>query len=357
MSDVRPRFAPSFLETRWPKLGLPRTPLITGPTPLQHHEALGQAAGGELWVKRDDLTNPLYGGNKVRKLERLLGEAKAQGADTLITTGAAGSHHVLATTIFGKKHGFGVHAVLVPQPSSEHVTLDLRAMIASGCEIHPVKIFSAVPAAMAALNASLRLRGKRPYMIGPGGSAGAGLLGYVEAGLELAQQMLDARLPEPDAIVVPLGSGGTLAGLAVGLAAAGVMTKIHAVRVTPKVIISRAVLSAQIRSVIDRLRTADDRFPRVLTPATDLCVIDEGELGDGYGLPTPSGRDAMRLAREHGLTLDATYTAKTFAAVLRMMRTTAMKRVIYIHTLSSSPMEPLLVGASTIPHRLDMLLR
>jgi 1-aminocyclopropane-1-carboxylate deaminase/D-cysteine desulfhydrase-like pyridoxal-dependent ACC family enzyme len=357
MSEARPRFSPSILETRWPKLALARTPLITGPTPLEHHEALGRVAGGDLWIKRDDLTNALYGGNKVRKLERLLGEAKAQGADTLITTGAAGSHHVLATTIFGKKHGFDVHAVLVPQPSSEHVTLDLRAMIASGCEIHPVKIFSAVPAAMAALNASLRLRGKRPYMIGPGGSEGAGLLGYVEAGLELGQQMLEMRMPEPDAIVVPLGSGGTLAGLAVGLAAAGVTTKIHAVRVTPKAIISRAVLSAQIRSVIDRLRAADGSFPRILTPATELCVVDEDELGEGYGIPTPGGRDAMRLAREHGLVLDATYTAKTFSAVLRMMRTTELKRVIYVHTLSSAPIEPLLVGASTIPHRLDMLLR
>ncbi len=351
------RTSPTLLETRWSKLTLPRLPLLDGPTPLERSDGLSAAAGGEVWIKRDDLTHPTYGGNKVRKLERLLGDALASGADTLLTTGAAGSHHVLATTIFGKRHGFDVHAILVPQPASEHVTLDLRAMLGQGAELHPVSYYSAVPAATAALLAKLKLQGRKPYMIPPGGSNGVGVLGYVEAGLELAQQMLELRMGEVDAIVVALGSGGTVAGLAVGLAAAGVTAPIHAVRVTPKGLVGRAFLLAQIRSVVERLRQSDDRFPRIAGLAEGLYTIDDDELGEGYGLQTPRARDAIRLAEGFGLHLDATYTGKTMAALLRGLREGRTKRVIYLHTLSSVPLGPLVAGAPPIPHRLDRLLR
>ncbi len=352
----------TLLESRWPKLALPRVPLLAGPTPLERNDALSRAAGGEVWIKRDDLTHPSYGGNKVRKLERLLGEAIAEGCDTIVTTGAAGSHHVLATTLFGKRLGLAVHGVLVPQPASEHVTLDLRAMLGLGAELHPVSYFSAVPAATAALITKLRLSGKRPYVIPPGGSTGVGALGYVEAGLEIAQQMLETRMPEPDAIVVPLGSGGTVAGLAVGLAAAGCLVPIHAIRVTPRGIVGRALLLAQVRSAIERLRTSDDRFPRIMGVASELYRIDDAELGDGYGLPTPQARAAMRLAEQHGLELDQTYTGKTLAGALRLMRegTTAagkkIQRILYVHTLSSAPLRPLAEKAPSVPHRLDKLL-
>lgn len=365
MADLR-RASPeasktTLLESRWPKLALPRVPLVAPFTPLELHEGLSAAAGGELWIKRDDLTHPIYGGNKVRKLERLLGEAIAQGADTIVTSGAAGSHHVLATALFAKKHNLAVHAILVPQPASEHVTLDLRAMLAQGAELHPVSYLSAVPAATAALLARLRLTGRRPYLVPPGGSNGTGALGYVEAGLELAQQLLERRLPEPEAVVVPLGSGGTLAGLAVGLAAAGCLLPIVGVRVTPRGLVGRAFLLAQIRAVIERLRALDDRFPRVATLASGLYRIEEGELGQGYGLPTPAARDAMRLAEAHGLHLDATYTGKTMATALRLLRgegdpSKKLARVLYVHTLSSAPLRPLVEHAPSIPHRLDKLL-
>jgi cysteine synthase len=239
---------------------------------------------------------------------------------------------------------------------------DLRAMLGLGAEITPVSYFSAVPAATAALITKLRLSGKKPYVIPPGGSNGIGALGYVEAGLEIAQQMLERRLPEPDAIVVPLGSGGTVAGLAVGLAAAGFLVPIHAMRVTPRGFVGRALVLAQIRSAIERLRLSDDRFPRILGVSTDLYQIDDHELGEGYGLPTPQARAAMRLAEVHGLDLDPTYTGKTLAGALRLLRegTTAsgkkIQRVLYVHTLSSAPLRPLAEKSPSIPHRLDRLL-
>src|SRR5215472_6673366 len=94
------------------------------PTPLEPLEALSRP-GCSLWIKRDDLTNPLYGGNKVRKLERLLADAKQRGAQRILTVGAVGSHHVLATAVFGRRAGFEVEAVLVPQPRTAHAVDDL----------------------------------------------------------------------------------------------------------------------------------------------------------------------------------------------------------------------------------------
>lgn len=353
--------AMTLLETRWNRLALPRWPLVVGPTPLERRDELLRALGlidddAELWIKRDDLTHPLYGGNKVRKLERLLGDAIAKDADTLVTTGAAGSHHVLATGLFARRRGLAVHAVLVPQRSTEHVTLDLRAMLGQGIEVHPVARFAAVPAAMAAIAARLRLKGHRPYVIPPGGSSVMGALGYVEAGLELAQQMLEARMLEPDAIVAALGTGGTVAGLAVGLSAAGCLVPIHAVRVTSRKLVRRTMLVAQIRAVVEQLRRSDDRFPRIEELASNLVRIDEDELGDGYGLSTPRAREAIRIAREHDLVLDDTYTGKAFAAVLRLLRDGTCKRVVYVHTLSGAPLAPLVRDAPPIPHRLDRLL-
>ncbi len=349
-----------LLETRWSRLALPRHPLLDGPTPLERAEGLSSALSGELWLKRDDQTHPVYGGNKVRKLERLIGDALERGADTLITTGAAGSHHVLATTLFGKRAGLAVHAVLVPQAASEHVTLNLRAMLHLGAELHPAMHSATVPAAMAALATRLKLQRKRPYVIPPGGSSAVGALGYVEAGLELGQQMLEARLPELDAIVAPLGSGGTVAGLALGLAAAGCVTPLHAVRVAAPHLVGRTLIDAQIRAALELLRAGDDRFPRVSQAASDLYRIEEAEFGPGYGLPTARAKEATRLAGPHGLELDGTYTAKTFAHVMRLFAdgqgTGRPRRVLYVHTLSSAPLRPLLEHAPSVPHRLDRLL-
>lgn len=355
-----PSLPPTLLESRWSKLDLPRYPLLRGPTPLEFDVRLSKRLGGELWIKHDDLTHPDYGGNKVRKLERLIGDALQRGADTLITTGAAGSHHVLATTLFGRRAGLAVHAVLIPQASSEHVTLNLRAMLRLGAELHPVHHGAAVPTAMAALATRLKFQRKRPYLIPPGGSNAVGAIGYVEAGLELGQQMLEARAPEFDAIVVPLGSGGTVAGLALGLATAGCVTPIHAVRVAAPHLVGRPFLHAQIRGALDLLRRGDDRFPRILDQASELYRIEESELGPGYGLPTSRARDAIRLGDEHSLHLDGTYTGKTFAHVVRLLAegraAQTPRRVLYVHTLSSAPMRPLVEDAPSVPHRLDRLL-
>src|SRR5438477_12977555 len=137
----------SVLSMRWSRLrSLPHVALGTLPTPLERSARLTDALGGDVWVKRDDLTGGPYGGNKVRKLERLLADALDRGADTIITTGAAGSHHVLATATYAARLGLAVHGVMVPQKKTPHVEATLRASVAAGAALHSVRVHVAVPA-------------------------------------------------------------------------------------------------------------------------------------------------------------------------------------------------------------------
>jgi 1-aminocyclopropane-1-carboxylate deaminase/D-cysteine desulfhydrase-like pyridoxal-dependent ACC family enzyme len=315
-------------------MALPMIPLGHYPTPVQRVEGLS-VAGSELWIKRDDRTNDVYGGNKVRKLEWLLGDARERGAKRVVTVGAAGSHHVLATTYFGRKVGLEVEAVLVPQPATAHVLEVLRAGLALGLHPFPVSSWGAAPLALARRVAS----GAR--LITVGGSSVVGSMGYVGAAQELAAQVRRGELPEPEVCVVALGSGGTAGGLAAGFEAEGMRTRVVGVCVsTPPWVLRLAALwlgracarRAGVRATLATMRhrmTMDARF-----------------LGAGYGHATAEGEEATRLAREHaGIPLDPTYTAKAFAGALWQVRARRAEHVLYWHTLSSAPMAPLLAGA------------
>src|SRR5690606_35113933 len=148
-------------------------------------------SGVRLLVKRDDLCARPYGGNKVRKLEFILAEAKRRGAERLITVGAVGSHHALATTVYGRAHGFRVTLVLFPQQMNEHVRRILLLDYALGAELRYTPRMETVPAAM--LAARIAYRGERCRVVPPGGSDAFGTLGYVSAALELAEQIADGH--------------------------------------------------------------------------------------------------------------------------------------------------------------------
>jgi D-cysteine desulfhydrase len=332
----------------------PALPLGEFPTPVERLETLS-TPHCDLWVKRDDLTHGVYGGNKVRKLERILASAQARGATRLVTVGAIGSHHVLATTYFGRRAGFEVEAVLVPQPRTEHAALVIGASLALGLRAFPVRSWALAPFAIAARVA----HGAR--FIPLGGSSIDGAMAYVDAARELAAQVRSGLLPEPDACVVALGSGGTAAGLAAGLAEAGLRTRVVAVLVSPPV--------ALVRLLARGLAWASRRRARREAPPADSLpmrmTIDARFLGAGYGHPTAEGEEASRVAaREAKLVLDPTYTAKAFACALALVRSydtgaaiavdsSASQApsppprrpcVLYWHTLASGPMEPLLAG-------------
>jgi YihY family inner membrane protein len=306
-------------------------PLALGryPTPVQRLDALS-TADAELWVKRDDLTNDVCGGNKVRKLEWLLAEARGRGARRVLTVGAAGSHHVLTTTYFGTLHGFEVEAVLVPQPRTEHVADVLRTAIAFGLRATPARSWAG---AAAVLLLRIATASKDTRYVPLGGSSVLGSMAYVSAARELAAQVRAGAMPEPDICVVALGSGGTAAGLAAGFAAERMKTHVVGICVSKPAWLLRihAALLARAcaRRTVERPRrlrlTADARF-----------------IGAGYGHATEEGNEATRLAANGGLVLDPTYTAKAFAAALGFVAKAEAHRVVtvlYWHTLGQHTAE------------------
>jgi 1-aminocyclopropane-1-carboxylate deaminase/D-cysteine desulfhydrase-like pyridoxal-dependent ACC family enzyme len=314
----------------------PPAPLPIGryPTPVEYIEALS-TSGSHLWVKRDDRTNEVYGGNKVRKLEYVLADALAHGAKRVVTLGAAGSHHVLATTCFGRRFGLDVEAVLVPQPRTPHVLEVLRADVALGLRAFPVTSWAAAPLAVG-VRVALGAR-----FIPIGGSSVVGTMGYVRAARELAAQIREGALPEPDVCVVALGSGGTAAGLAAGFEAEGLRTRVVGVCVSQPAWALRLVSRWLARACARRVGA-----PATRTSMRARLSMDARFIGAGYGRAIAAGGEATRLAEDAaGLLLDPTYTAKAFASALWHVRARRGRHIVYWHTLSSAPMAPLLEGA------------
>jgi 1-aminocyclopropane-1-carboxylate deaminase/D-cysteine desulfhydrase-like pyridoxal-dependent ACC family enzyme len=311
------------------------------PTPVQPLEV-----GEEVFIKRDDLSAQPYGGNKVRKLEFLLASARARGARRLITVGAAGSHHALATAIYGKQHGFQVTLVLFPQPLTNHVRETLLNDVAHGAELRWTRRMEMVPTALFAT--SLRYRGEGAAVIPAGGSDATGTLGYVNASFELMQQVQAGNLPLPASIIVAAGTLGTVAGLALGFALQNVPMKIIAVRITSRIVTNERVLMRLIRGADDILRRAGLSGDRA-DAAFKSVELRHEFIGRGYGISTPEADAAAETLAKLGIHLDTTYTAKAAAALLAQTET-APKPTLFWHTLSAAePPLPPHIGIDNLP--------
>ncbi len=269
--------------------------LGTYPTPLER-VLVTRDGRGELWLKDDGQTSPLYGGNKVRKLEHLIGEALARGSQQLLTFGAAGSHHVYASSVFGLRHGLRVRAVLFPQPWSEHAEQMLRLTLASGADC------VASRAGPSALPRVLRQLRRGTYVIPPGGSSRVGCQGYIAAAAELRAQLKARALGDFDELVVSAGSCGTAAGLVVGLGRD---------RSKSRVIAAPVAGPAWGMGLLLRQLVARNGLRRGGT-----FSVDSTHTGRGYGYESLGGRRCVEYAQKIGLTTDPTYTAKAFATAL-----------------------------------------
>ncbi len=302
---------------RFPELGerLPIVPLLAGPTPVERVPALGEG----VWVKRDDLSARPYGGNKVRKLELLLAEARRRGRRSVMTMGGTGSNHVLATAIYARQLGFeATRAVLFEQPPSEAVSRRLEVFAELGVEASLVSGKALVPLALAGHDlVSVARGGGLPYFVAPGGSSPLGSLGYAGAALELADQIAAGACPEPCEIFVPLGSGGTAAGLLLGLRLAGLGARLVAVQVVQRPWVSGATVTRLAGRAARLLAARGARLPEGAArfTAADLEVVTD-QLGAGYGAPTPAAIAAVARAAECGLALETTYSGKALAALL-----------------------------------------
>ncbi|HKW39697.1 MAG TPA: pyridoxal-phosphate dependent enzyme [Gemmatimonadales bacterium] len=293
------------------------------PTALEQAPALARVLGlEELAIKREDRSAARYGGNKVRGLEFLL--AGAAPGTTFVTVGGAGSTHCLATAVHASTLGHRTAVALFPQPE----TPTSRAVAAACAALATVVVRARARATLplAVLEAWHRARGldRGPRRWIPGGGAHPrAVVGHLLAGLELA---LHAAVP-PDAIVVPLGTGGTAAGLLLALGTLGWGTRLVAVRVAPAIVANRWRTLRLARAARRLLARAG-----VALPAPAAPDVVEG-LGRGYGWPTADGEAAARLAGKHGLVLDPTYGAKTFAVLLRR-GTWNVQRVVFWHTFA-----------------------
>jgi D-cysteine desulfhydrase len=315
---------------------LPRVALGPWPTPVARLERLGQEAGiGALYVKRDDQSGTCYGGNKVRKLELLLARAKADGAAAVLTFGAAGSNHALATAIYARELGLRCHAMLVPQHNARSVGRNLLRGHVAGAALHCCAGKAHVTLAVAEVFRREYFQCRRfPAVYPPGGSSALGTVGFVSAAFELKEQVLAGVLPEPDRIYVASGTMGTCVGLLLGLRAAGMATQLHAVAVTQWPFSSVPHARKLYGRVNALLHEADPSFLRYPFPEGQFVLRDE-YFGKDYALYTEEGCAAVRRMKEtEGLSLEGTYTGKTFAAVLGDAAKGALKdqRVLFWNT-------------------------
>lgn len=292
------------------------------PTPLESQPALAQALGlHALWLKREDLA----GGNKIRGLEFLL--AGAPPRSVFVTMGGEGSSHALATARAAQQQGHRAAVALFPQPETDASRSVAGAIAANASAVVRASSLITLPwAVLRAWRAARHLGGKAPHWIPGGGADPRAVIGHVLAMLELSAQ-LDTP---PDTIVVPLGTGGTAAGIALGITWLGWSTRVVAVRVASRIVANRWRTLRLARKAAAAIRRAGVEFS--LPPSTvRVDVVDA--LGEGYGYPTAAGETARALAAEYAVRLDPTYGAKAFSIFLR--RTTYdVRRAVFWHTFA-----------------------
>lgn len=317
----------------------PRVPLAVLPTPIYDATRLRDALGGasrcpRVLIKRDDLTALGLGGNKARKLEYLVADARSQGATTLITTGAVQSNHARMTAAAACVAGMRCVLVLtttVEEPAlAGNLLLDrlYGASVRLVPSVDPMLAVGQDEAVVAAVVAEEEAAGRRPYVIPIGGSSGVGVFGYVSGTAELVEQ-LDAMAVSPARLYFASGSRGTQAGLTLGAKSCGASYAVTGI----------AVSAGEPEKIERAKRIANEAATRLGLPERiDLpdLVTDQGYIGDGYGIPTAAGLEAISvLARTEAILLDPCYTSKGMAALIQHARTGQLSpadTVVFLHT-------------------------
>ncbi len=306
-TKIRAAFAPRSLGA-WPTALEPQPPLA---------RALGVEA---LWLKREDLA----GGNKVRGLEFLF--ANVAPRSVFVTVGGSGSSHCLTTARCARAEGHRTALALFRQPTTEATRAVDAAIMAEAHLVMRASSIATLPWAVLRTWLAARRIGKgTPHWIPGGGADPRAVLGHCLAALELSAQL---ETP-PDSIVVPLGTGGTAAGIALGVAVLGWSTRVIAVRVAPWIAANRwRTLRLARQAAVLLERAGIERVPR---SAIRVEVVNA--LGAGYGYPTTEGERARRLASDHGLRLEPTYGAKAFSVYFQKKKYD-LRRTVFWHTFA-----------------------
>ena len=317
----------------------PRIALATLPTPINEATRLRNALGGErscprILIKRDDLTSLGLGGNKARKLEYLVADALAQGATTLVTTGAVQSNHARMTAAAAAVTGMRCVLVLTATTERPAIAGNLLLDKLYGAEIRlvpaidPMLAVGQDEAAVAEVVAEEQAAGRVPYVIPVGGSSGVGVCGYVSGTAELVEQ-LSASGITASRLYYASGSRGTQAGLTLGAKVCDAPYRVCGV----------AVSAGEPEKIERAKRIANEAAARIGLPERvelqDL-ITDQGYIGEGYGIPTVQALEAIQLAaRTEAILLDPCYTSKAMAALIDHVRTGMLgpdETVVFLHT-------------------------
>ena len=331
--------APDYLGVKFPILGkrLPRMQLTSLPTPVKSRDIRIDSGRRTLAIKYDNLTGDLYGGNKVRKLEYIFPRAAEKHGRRVATFGAVGSNHALATAIYARKAGFECTCFLSHQAKTPLVAATLNMHTKNGTEL--IRYGGAYAKRLNTLRHNLW--GRRTWVIPMGGSSWLGTVGFVAAGLELAEQISNGEVAVPDKLYVGTGTMGTAVGIALGLAIAGIKTEINAVRVSDTLIMNAKAMQLLLDKTVLMLRRLDDSVPADLAAQTNIRIRHEF-FGPGYAQATQETEDAIGFAkRELDLKLESTYTGKAMAALLADMNEPANDKLnlLYWHTHNSIPLD------------------
>ena len=311
----------------------PRIFLAHLPTPLERLDRLSKELGGpEIWIKRDDCTGLSTGGNKTRKLEFLMAEALAQGADSVITQGATQSNHARQTAAFAAKLGLPCHVLLEDRTGSNDANYNTNGNVLLD-HLHGATTSRRaggvdMAAEMELLAERLRGDGRKPYIIPGGGSIPTGALGYVNCAFELVSQANDRGLVI-DHIVTATGSAGTQAGLITGLKALNAGIPLLGIGV-------RAPKEKQEESVFNLACRTAEKLGCPSVVAREDVVANTSYVGAGYGIPRADTLEAIQMfAQLEGILLDPVYSGKGAAGLIDLVRKghfTKGQRVIFLHT-------------------------
>lgn len=318
-----------YLHQRFPELAasLPHLTLSERPTPVRELGGLG------VWVKEEGSFGAGgWGGNKVRKLEWLLPDARRRGRRSILTFGGLGTNWGLATALYGREHGFEAALALVDQPVDDHVRAQLARLEASGARIYRTHTKARTVLALPWLLVRNARGGRPPYLLPAGGSSAVGALGYVEAALEIAAQVGEGALPEPAHVVVPVGTGGTAAGLALGFQLAGLRSRVVGVVVNDQLRLDAPVMARLARRSAKLLEKRGARLD-LLRIGPEMLDLTRDQIGAGYGHRSEAASAAAGRAAEEGLQLDPVYTAKAMAGLLSLRGDGRLDGpVLFVHT-------------------------
>ena len=330
----------TWLQLRWLRANaafmnlsrFPRRRYTPGFTPMEPLPRLSAMLGGaELWIKRDDLLGLAGGGNKTRKLEFLIADALAKGADTLITVGAPQSNHCRLTLAAAAKEGLNCRLVIEERVPGSYSTgalgNNLLFDLMGAASVRMVPAGTDLAEEMAVEAAAVKAAGGHPYIIVGGGSSPLGALGYAACAQEIMAQSFEQGVAF-DRIVVASGSAGTHSGLVAGLIALNAGIPVTGINVRRK-------QAEQEANVLKLAQGTAELLGVPAAVAADIVALDRW-VGPGYSLPTPDMVEAVRLlARTEGVLLDPVYSGKAMAGLIGLVREGAFKageRVLFLHT-------------------------